>query len=160
MTIRRMQRADLDAVAQLRIQLFPDCTMDQQHRELGYHLRPMGPPGSVGNCACLLAERAGELVGFAEVMVRSHAEGCWEHTAGRIGVAYLEAWWVCPEARRQGVGRALVQASEGWAQAQDSPVLASDTEPHNLRSQAAHSALGFRDVGRTVNFVKHLDGSG
>ncbi len=152
-----MTAADIQAVAQARLQLFPDCPPDQQRTELGFHLRPRGPPGTVGNSACLLAGRDGEVLGFAEVMMRSHAEGCWQHTVGRIGVAYLEAWWVQPQARRSGVGRALVAAAEDWALAQGSPVLASDTEPENTRSQAAHAALGFRDVGRTVNFVKVLE---
>jgi aminoglycoside 6'-N-acetyltransferase I len=143
-----------------RLQLFPDGPPEEQRLELGFHLRPMGLPGTVGNMVCLIAERDGALLGFVEVMLRSHAEGCWEHTVGRMGVAYLEAWFVAPKARRQGVGRALVAAAEDWARAQGSAVLASDAEPENLRSQTSHKALGFREVGRTVNFVKTLGDRG
>ena len=91
----------------------------------------------------LLAEDADHrLLGFAEVSIRPYAEGCRSER-----VAYLEGWFVAPEARRQGVGRALVAAAEGWGRSQCCTELASDTQPENDASSAAHRAPGFADAG-------------
>ena len=145
----------------MRRKLFPDCPEDQQQRELAlYFDRPQGAPGTVGSQACFVAAKEGgtRLCGFAEVMLRSHAEGCWDYTAdGSMGIAYLEAWWVDEDARGDGVGRALVDACEHWARAHGSPALASDAELENTRSQAAHAALGFAEVERAVHFVKKFE---
>lgn len=101
--------------------------------------------------AVLVVEAAGRLLGFSELSIRSHAEGC---TTGRVG--YLEGWYVVPEARGQGVGRALVEAAEDWARAQGCTEFASDTEIDNERSAAAHRALGFAEVDRIRCFRKDL----
>jgi L-amino acid N-acyltransferase YncA len=52
-----------------------------------------------------------------------------------------------PEARGTGVGRALIDAAEEWGLSQDCREFASDTEPGNDGSAAAHRALGFTEVG-------------
>src|SRR5262245_34924587 len=62
--------------------------------------------------AAFVAERDGELCGFVEASIRSCGEGC---PPGPVG--YIEGWYVAPERRRQGVGRALVRAAEEWARA-------------------------------------------
>ena len=101
----------------------------------------------------LAAERAGAtgLAGFAELGARSHAEGCLTSP-----VAYLEGWYVDPDARRQGVGAALVRAAEAWARAQGYQELASDTQLDNVVSQHSHHALGFEEVERVVEYRKAL----
>ena len=102
--------------------------------------------------AVLVAEAdPGQLAGFAELSIRSHAEGC---TTDRVG--YLEGWYVIPEARGQGVGRALVEAAEAWARAQGCTEFASDTEADNEISAAAHLALGFDEVVLIRCFRKDL----
>ncbi|HEY0789004.1 MAG TPA: aminoglycoside 6'-N-acetyltransferase [Thermoanaerobaculia bacterium] len=98
-----------------------------------------------------VADEGGALVGFAEVSIRSHAEGC---EPGRI--AYLEGWWVEPEHRDRGVGRALIAAVEEWGRGRGCTALASDTEVDNAASAAAHAALGFEEVERIVCFRKDL----
>ena len=93
-----------------------------------------------------------ELAGFAEVSVRSdHVEG-----TACSPVAYLEGWFVRPAHRGHGVGRALINFAEQWAISKGFPELASDAELENSRSIALHAALGFREVGRNVHFVKSL----
>jgi aminoglycoside 6'-N-acetyltransferase I len=92
-----------------------------------------------------------ELVGFAEVSIRSYAEGC---LTDRVG--YLEGWYVAPSARRRGTGRALVRAAEDWARARGCTEFASDTEPGNEQSIRAHRALGFADAGLVRCFRKDL----
>jgi aminoglycoside 6'-N-acetyltransferase I len=92
------------------------------------------------------------LVGLAELNLRNYAEGC---RTDRVG--YLEGWWVDPEHRRRGVGRALVRAALDWAREQGCTEFASDTTPDNGVSQRAHEALGFEEVERTVCYRRPLE---
>jgi aminoglycoside 6'-N-acetyltransferase I len=71
-------------------------------------------------------------------------------------VPYVEEWFVMPEARRMGVGRALIAAAEAWARERGYPELASDALLDNLVSQSAHRALGFEEVERQVAFRKDI----
>jgi aminoglycoside 6'-N-acetyltransferase I len=100
----------------------------------------------------LLADsEAGIPVGFAELSIRPYAEGCLTDR-----VAYLEGWYVVPEARRRGVGRALLAAAEQWAIGQGCTEFASDALLDNDVSAAAHRALGFVEVERIRCFRKDL----
>ena len=101
--------------------------------------------------AVLLAFEGGEALGFAELSIRSVAESCLTDR-----VAYLEGWFVEPEARRRGVGRALVEAAEAWGRAQGCSEFGSDTQIGNDASAAAHAALGFEEVERIRCFRKPL----
>jgi aminoglycoside 6'-N-acetyltransferase I len=100
----------------------------------------------------LLAEdTSGRIVGFVELSIRPSAEGCKNSP-----VAYLEGWFVVRDARKQGVGRALVEAGEDWGRSQGCREFGSDTEQENDVSAAAHLALGFDDVGLIRCFRKDL----
>jgi aminoglycoside 6'-N-acetyltransferase I len=102
--------------------------------------------------ASLLALTAsGDAVGFAELSIRSYAEDCVTDR-----VAYLEGWYVVPEARRQGVGAALVRAAEQWARSQGCTEFASDAVIDNDVSAAAHRALGFQETVQLRCFRKEL----
>jgi aminoglycoside 6'-N-acetyltransferase I len=94
---------------------------------------------------------AGRILGFAELSIRPYAEGC---TSDRV--AYLEGWFVVPEARRQGVGRSLVAAAEQWGRGEGCTEFASDTPGDNVISAMAHRALGFIEVGSVRCFRKDL----
>lgn len=85
----------------------------------------------------------GTLCGLVEVSIRTSAPGC---ATDRIG--YLEAWYVDPDWRNQGVGRALVEQAEAWARAEGCAEMASDTTPDYPLSPAAHAALGYAEVER------------
>jgi GNAT superfamily N-acetyltransferase len=65
-------------------------------------------------------------------------------------------WFVVPDARKRGIGRALIDAAERWAHAQGCCEFASDTQPDNELSAAAHRALGFSEVGLVRCFRKEL----
>ena len=102
--------------------------------------------------AVLIAhDRNGHILGFNELSIRPYAEGC---TTDRVG--YLEGWYVIPEARGRGIGRALVTAAEDWARSQGCSEFASDAQPDNDDSIAAHLALGFVDRGLIHCFSKRL----
>jgi aminoglycoside 6'-N-acetyltransferase I len=97
--------------------------------------------------------RAGaEIIGFIEVGLRSHAQGC----DGRRPVGFIEGWGVDATYRGRGVGKRLMDAAEDWARGQGCTELASDTWQKTPSSQRAHLALGFEEVDRVVNYRKPL----
>lgn len=147
-SVRAATRGDATAWLQLRRALWPEGS-NAEHRDdiaqffAGEAREPL---------AVLLAEDdAGCPVGFAELSIRTYAEGCRSDR-----VAYLEGWFVVPKARRQGVGRALIAAAEEWGRSQGCCEFASDTEPHNDVSAASHRALGFSEAGVGPCFRKDL----
>jgi aminoglycoside 6'-N-acetyltransferase I len=149
--IRQARLSDRDSLAAQFATLWPDGTVEEHAAELSDILA--GRPQSTLPLVVLVAESAqGELLGFAEVGLRSHADGC----DGRRPVGYLEGWFVAPDARRTGVGRALIAAAEDWSRAQGCVEMASDTWLDREESQRAHAALGFEEVDRCVNFRKSL----
>ena len=94
----------------------------------------------------------GAALGFAEAALRrDYVNGCKTSP-----VAFLEGIFVTPEARGQGVARALVGAVEDWAREQGCTEFASDTAPDNFVSQDMHRALGFEETQRVVFFKKVL----
>jgi aminoglycoside 6'-N-acetyltransferase I len=100
-----------------------------------------------------VAEAAdGTLAGFAEVDLRSHADGC--DPARPVG--YLEGWYVIAAYRRCGLGRRLLAAAEEWARSHGCVEMASDTWLDNELSQSCHEALGFEVVDRCVHYRKAL----
>jgi GNAT superfamily N-acetyltransferase len=111
--------------------------------------RPNDPPGlsEPGR----RGEPVGRLAGFVEVGTRSVAESCESSP-----FAYLEGWYVDADARRRGIGTALVRAAEEWARAKGFREFASDAQLTNAASHLAHAALGFIEVERLVAYRKVL----
>lgn len=91
------------------------------------------------------------LIGFAELSIRSYAEGCQTDR-----VAYLEGWYVDPDYRKLGIGRRLIAEAEIWARQHGCTEFASDTQVDNEVSAKAHQACGFEDVGLVRCFRKDL----
>ena len=147
--VRPAEPADAASWLEMRCALWPESP-EAEHRdevERYFSGRLLREPWTV-----LVAEdRDGRLLGFTELSVRPYAEGCLTHR-----VAYLEGWYVRPEARGQGVGASLVSASEDWGRSRGCTEFASDTQPDNEISSAAHRALGFTDVGLVRCFRKRL----
>jgi aminoglycoside 6'-N-acetyltransferase I len=146
--VRPVDRRDAAAWLRLRQALWPESSKDEHGEEIeqffsGRSREPL---------AVLIADdQTGQQVGIAELSIRPCAEGCRTNR-----VAYLEGWFVTPEARRQGVGRVLVESAEKWARAQGCKELASDTQEDNVASIAAHRAIGFTDAGRLQCYRKEL----
>lgn len=91
------------------------------------------------------------LLGYADVGERSIADGCETSP-----VAYLEAWYVVPDRRKQGFGEALIRACEAWAREQRYTEMASDALLENTLSHRLHKKFGFEETDRVVQFRKRL----
>jgi aminoglycoside 6'-N-acetyltransferase I len=146
--IRHAERRDVPAWSRLRHALWPDQAPEELQDEAeAFFSQPDSRLSAV-----LVAEGAdGALAGFAELSLRPYAEDCRTSPVG-----FLEGWYVAPAFRRQGVGRALVQAAEAWAREQGCTEFGSDTQFDNQASIAAHRALGFDDAGAIRCFRKGL----
>jgi L-amino acid N-acyltransferase YncA len=97
----------------------------------------------------LVAEAAGEVVGWVAVMPVSRREpyrGVVEHSV-----------YVAPEARRAGVGRALLEALVARAAAHGIWTIQTSILEANEASLALHESLGFRVVGRRER-IAQLEG--
>jgi aminoglycoside 6'-N-acetyltransferase I len=104
------------------------------------------------DAAVFVAERPdGSVCGYVEVGSRSYADGCETSPVG-----YIEAWYVDPNARRSGYGRALLAAAESWARSRGYSEIASDALIDNAVSHAAHVRSGYSEVERIVQFRKGL----
>jgi GNAT superfamily N-acetyltransferase len=62
---------------------------------------------------------------------------------------------VMPDARRSGVGYALLARAEAFARAEGAPVLRIDVVAPNARARSLYGRFGFRD--RTIEMEKVLD---
>jgi aminoglycoside 6'-N-acetyltransferase I len=142
--------ADTNVVARMFFELWPEGPLAEHREEAALILA--GTPPSTMPLVVLVAEADDRVIGFIEVGLRSHADGC----DTRQPVGFVEGWYVEPAHRGGGVGRALMQAAENWARSQGCLELASDTWIDHESSQRAHEALGFEVVDRCVNYKKAL----
>lgn len=148
MRVRPATTHDGEAWLELRYALWPDGSIDEHRREIESFLDGTARDPQ----AVLLAEgEDGEIVGFAELSIRSYAEGC---SSDRV--AFLEGWYVAPGSRRHGVGKTLVAAAEHWGIAQGCTEFASDSQADNDIGRTAHRNCGFTEVGVIRCFRKEL----
>ena len=129
MTIVPMEERHLDALARLERLCFSRPWSRQALKE-----------ELTNPAACfLVGEEAGEVLGYAGM-----------HCAA--GECYVDNVAVFPEARRQGVGRKLMEALLQAAAARGGEFLSLEVRPSNLEALALYRGLGFREVGRRRRF--------
>ncbi|HEY6984741.1 MAG TPA: GNAT family N-acetyltransferase [Rhodanobacteraceae bacterium] len=143
--VRCLEPGDLTRWIALRADLWPDQSLEELDTE-GRAALAANPPLVV-----FVADAGEDLLGFIEVGLRSVAEGC-----ASSPTPYVEGWFVRLEARRRGVGRALMRAVEDWCRARGYTELGSDARADNRLSHVAHAALGFDEVETLVVFRKAL----
>jgi len=148
--IRPAQASDCPTIARMRAALWPDVSAEEHTRELQPILEGTSSfPFPLEN---FVAEASGHLIGFLEVDLRSHADGCDPSRT----VGFIEGWYVDPEWRGQGIGRQLLDAAEDWARSHGCLEMASDTWIDNELSQRIHLAAGYTVVDRCVHYRKSL----
>ena len=148
MLVRSVRPDDVAAWTMLRSRLWPAARAADLAAEASDFVAGNALPTIA---AVFIAEEEATAVGFLELAVRSFSDGCES-----MPVPHVEGWYVEPLARGKGVGRALMDSAESWARERGFTELASDTEPWNERSIAAHARCGFRETERLVKFCKTL----
>jgi dienelactone hydrolase/ribosomal protein S18 acetylase RimI-like enzyme len=98
--------------------------------------------------AVLIAERKdGRRLGFISLRVRDDGTGVERGHVADLGVVQ--------DARRLGVGSALMTAGEAWARERGFPVMSLDLWATNERARAFYEALGYS--AESLSLFKRLD---
>lgn len=147
--VRAAEAGDRAAWAGLRARLWPDQLLADLADELDDWFEDP-------RLAAFVAEDGEGVCGFAEASLRSDYVNGTESSP----VAFLEGWYVAPQRRGQGVGRALIAAVEAWGRGRGCRELASDALLANVDSQRAHEACGFEETERVVYFRRVLGEQG
>ena len=151
--IRPARLSDLDQLAALLAALWPQAPVEEHAQELRLLLGGQSESVLTMPLAIFVAEASdGTLVGFVEIDLRSHADGCDPAHA----VGYVEGWYVVEEYRQSGVGKRLIAQAENWARGHGCVEMGSDALIDNDISQRAHEALGYEVVDRCVHYRKRL----
>lgn len=146
MSVGRLKRSQIPGWLRLRSALRPNTPLEVQRREMADILSD-----EEFNAVFVSRDRAGHLTGFLEASLRLRAEGC--HTSP---IGYVEGWYVVPQERRKGLGRALLARAEAWAAARGCREMASDADMENGAGRAAHRLLGYEETSRLAHFRKAL----
>jgi aminoglycoside 6'-N-acetyltransferase I len=144
-TVREIVESDRSDWLRLREALWPGSLSDHDAETRRYFEEPHQ------HVITFIAEADGRLVGFLELDHRKYAPGCESSP-----VPFIEGWYVDPDVRGRGIGRALVEAAEARARAEGHHEIASDAETDNADGIAAHLALGYGEVERVVCFRRSL----
>lgn len=145
--VRPIMEDDLSEWFRLRRKLW-DATSDDDHKAEMMEILDHADTQLV-----VVADAGGnKLAGFLEASIRPFVEDCESDNVG-----YLEGWYVEPDFRRRGLGRALVRSAEEWAISKGATEMASDAELGNQESIAAHASLGYEETSRLVHLRKVLD---
>src|SRR6266581_5843942 len=145
MKIRVYRDADWSDWLRLSLALFPEYSAEELAAGMREHR-------ARSDAEVFVAERKdGSVAGFVEVGSRPYADGCDTSPVG-----YIEAWYVDPDVRGTGYGRALLEAAEDWARRQGYSEMGSDARLDNELSHAAHRRAGYAEVDRVVQFRKAI----
>jgi aminoglycoside 6'-N-acetyltransferase I len=137
--VRVMQPADHADWARMRAALWPEADAAGHLAEIS------APPKNADAWAFLAVNGDGKPAGFAEVSIRTCANGCDSQP-----VPFLEGIWVEMPFRRRGVGAMLVRHIETFLKDRGFHEWGSDALIENEASHAAHRGWGFAEVERVV----------
>lgn len=144
--VRKLVEEDSAGWLRLRRMLWDELTEEEHLREM---LDIYGHPET--QLILVAATADGDIIGFMEASIRPFVEDCRTDHVG-----YLEGWFVSPDYRNQGVGRALVEAAEAWAKQNGCEEMASDSEIGNESSLNVHLRLGYSETSRLVHLRKDI----
>jgi aminoglycoside 6'-N-acetyltransferase I len=151
--IRPARVSDLEQLAAMCEALWPTTSAGEHARERRSILEGKAASVLTMPIAIFVAETSpGTVIGFVEVDLRSHADGCDPSKP----VGYIEGWYVAETHRERGVGKQLVAKAEEWARSHGCVEMASDVLIENEPSQCAHKAMGYEVVDRCVHYRKNL----
>ena len=105
------------------------------------------------NIAMFLALDDNKAIGFSHVALKN--EECWTESESSP-VGHLEAIYVCPDYRKQGIAENLIVMCENWSRDKGCIELASDCDLDNESSLAFHLKVGFKETHRLIHFSKSL----
>jgi ribosomal protein S18 acetylase RimI-like enzyme len=149
--IRRARLHDLDAVGRF------ERAMDELHARLlpGYFRRPARPASAEhfhrvlgdGDQAIFVAEKDRVLLGMAHVQLYDTPPKPTLTPRRRV---HLESLYVVETARRQGLGRLLIEASGAWGVSKSAEEFVLTVWAGNEAAERFYAALGFGKVSTVL----------
>jgi aminoglycoside 6'-N-acetyltransferase I len=146
MHVRRVRPDDAAEWKRMRDVLWPGISAMTHETDMAEFLR-----NETNQAVFVIDRETGLLGGFLETGTRKNADGCETSPVG-----YIEGWYVDPDLRQAGWGRALVMAAEVWCRSCGYAEIASDCLHDNEVSLDAHIALGYEETDRLIHFRKSL----
>lgn len=145
MQIKKLTSENIEALAHLFVELWPDCTFETEFEYCKKILK------SKDQTAFLVMQNH-DYIAFAYLSLRNDfVEGATSYP-----VAYLEGIYVKEAFRKAGVASKLINRAEQWAKENGCSQLASDVEIHNKQSIRFHQKSGFKEENRVVCFIKDI----
>lgn len=142
--IREATKDDLPDWARLRLELWPDNTIETLTIEAQESLESK-------NAVCFFClDQNGQAQGFIEAAIYHNDEKPYCH---------VEGWYLRPEYRRKGIGGELMDHVEQWALHRSISILTSDTDEGFPISPKAHAKAGFKTIHTMTIFLKEIDKS-
>ena len=130
---------------ELANKLFPDYSKKQLKMDLQHAI-------NAANQETFFAVEDERLLGFVNVSIRKdYVEGA---TSSPVG--YLEALYIIPQSRMEGIAKQLCQQAENWAKTQGCSQMGSDTWLTNSNSRAFHLKIGFKEEDILVHYIKDI----
>jgi aminoglycoside 6'-N-acetyltransferase I len=147
MEIREAREGDFEQWVRMRTELWPEHP--EKHAP---DIRNYFQGKNINLEVAFVGEESeGRQGGFIEISIRNHASG-----ATSFPVPDIEGWYVDEELRGKGHGALPVARAEQWSREKEYNEIGSDALAENEGSIRAHRALGFREVERSVCFIKKL----
>jgi aminoglycoside 6'-N-acetyltransferase I len=144
--IAKITQADFSEWLELALELWPDYSTQEMQIILTKILQSDREDGFIVRTDDRFA------IAFMNLSLRfDYVPG-----ATQSPVAYVEGIYVRNDYQKQGVGAALIQSAEHWAQEQGCVELASDALLDNTASHNFHARVGFQEVERVVSFIKQI----
>lgn len=138
MTPRRAVRGDLGQIAELWRELIEHHAESLPRTTRDVPVRQLDALVSDAACAAWIAERDARAVGFCTVRVETAPSGVRERARASITELYVR-----PEARRSGLGRALVDAALVWARERGAERVEVRVAARNDAGRSFWRSLGF-----------------
>lgn len=150
--IAEITLADLDEWVALALALWPAEEETPEQAELEMRAELEGILRSRRDTGFMVRDDGGRAIAFMNLSL------CNEYVPGatRFPVAYVEGIYVMDGLRQCGVGTALMQQAEVWAQENGCAQMGSDVLIGNEESCQFHTGVGFQEVERVVCFIKDL----
>ena len=143
--VRKAEKTDLPAVANLAVLMWSDSSVDELITEFSDAI-------SKSESTFFLKFKNNILIGFAQCQLRhDYVEG-----TKTTPVGYLEGIFVKEGYRNKGYAKELLSECEAWARHNGCEEFASDCEIDNISSFHFHKAMHFTEANRIICFTKKL----
>ena len=146
MGIVNASMSNINEWVNLAVLLFPESSFDE---EFGYHKEILSLENEVG----FLYQKDNQYVGFMNLSIRND----YVNGTDTSPVVFVEAIYILPNYRHQGIGREFIEHAENFAKQRQIAQLASDCYIDNYLSEKFHKGCGFVEKERVICFVKNLD---